>query len=316
MEVMRAAKPPSSSSVTTRPRRHSSRRSSRRSSPPAETGPVGKLTGYYVQEIHASRTKHGTFTIPILSRPPDLVMIDLQQFVKDGHGRRVWGRLDKSGDLVPFYTRARRSARARSRRRSSSSCTSMIRSICCSPRSRARRRPSSTTAPRSGSELLRQERPRVSRRRRRCSSKRASSRSRAAARCRASASGSRITRVARRDRRSRRLVRVLHGIEVTGRRRLAEGRTDDPPLDGRRPGLHRDVDPDLGRCEGARRRSRRHDRAVAAPADARRTPAPASWARYAATFTGATIVTPRNLYGGRMGGAGRYWVLLPKGVTK
>ncbi len=70
-----------------------------------KTGPVGKLTGYYVQEIHASRTKHGAFTVPILSRPPDLVMIDLQQFVKDGHGRRVWGRLDKSGDLVPFYTR-------------------------------------------------------------------------------------------------------------------------------------------------------------------------------------------------------------------
>jgi membrane-bound lytic murein transglycosylase A len=69
-----------------------------------KTGPVGKLTGYYVQEIHASRKKHDKFQIPVLGRPADLVMIDLQKFVHDGHGRHVWGRLDK-GELVPFYTR-------------------------------------------------------------------------------------------------------------------------------------------------------------------------------------------------------------------
>jgi membrane-bound lytic murein transglycosylase A len=69
-----------------------------------KTGPVGKLTGYYVQEIHASRKKHDKFTVPILGRPADLVMVDLEKFVHDGHGRHVWGRLDK-GEMVPMYTR-------------------------------------------------------------------------------------------------------------------------------------------------------------------------------------------------------------------
>ena len=68
-------------------------------------GAVGKLTGYYVQEVHTSRKKHGKFQIPILGRPNDLVMIDLGQFVKDAHGRHVWGRLDK-GELVPYLTRS------------------------------------------------------------------------------------------------------------------------------------------------------------------------------------------------------------------
>lgn len=67
-------------------------------------GPIGKLTGYYVQELHASRTRHGKYTVPVMARPPDLVMVDLDAFVRDGHARRVWGRLAK-GALVPFYTR-------------------------------------------------------------------------------------------------------------------------------------------------------------------------------------------------------------------
>ena len=68
-------------------------------------GPIGKLTGYYVQEMHASRTKHGKFTIPVLARPRDLVKVELAQFVHDAHGRNVWGRFD-GGQLVPYYTRA------------------------------------------------------------------------------------------------------------------------------------------------------------------------------------------------------------------
>ena len=71
-----------------------------------KAGATGKLTGYYVQEIHASRTRHGAFTIPVLGRPADLVMVDLGQFIRDGHGRRVWGRLDRDGELVPYYTRS------------------------------------------------------------------------------------------------------------------------------------------------------------------------------------------------------------------
>jgi membrane-bound lytic murein transglycosylase A len=68
-------------------------------------GPTGKLTGYYVAEIHASRTRHGKFQTPVLGRPDDLAMVDLSGYIKDAHGRRIWGRFDH-GELVPYYTRA------------------------------------------------------------------------------------------------------------------------------------------------------------------------------------------------------------------
>jgi membrane-bound lytic murein transglycosylase A len=68
-------------------------------------GPTGKLTGYYVAELHASKTRHGKFQTAVLGRPDDLVMVDLSGFIKDAHGRRVWGRMDH-GELVPYYTRA------------------------------------------------------------------------------------------------------------------------------------------------------------------------------------------------------------------
>lgn len=71
-----------------------------------KSGPVGKLTGYFVQEINASRKKGGKYQIPILTRPADLVMIDLSQFIKDAHGRRIWGRHDDKGNIVPYPTRA------------------------------------------------------------------------------------------------------------------------------------------------------------------------------------------------------------------
>jgi membrane-bound lytic murein transglycosylase A len=68
-------------------------------------GPTGKLTGFYVAELHASRTRHGRFQTPVLGRPDDLVMVDLSGFLKDAHARRIWGRMDH-GELVPYYTRA------------------------------------------------------------------------------------------------------------------------------------------------------------------------------------------------------------------
>jgi membrane-bound lytic murein transglycosylase A len=71
-----------------------------------KSGPVGKLTGYFVQELRASRKKAGKYQFPILSRPSDLVMIDLSQFIKDAHGRRIWGRHDDKGNIVPYATRA------------------------------------------------------------------------------------------------------------------------------------------------------------------------------------------------------------------
>jgi membrane-bound lytic murein transglycosylase A len=68
-------------------------------------GPTGKLTGYYVAELRASRTRHGKFQTPVLARPDDLVMVDLSAFITDAHARRIWGRMDH-GHLVPYYTRA------------------------------------------------------------------------------------------------------------------------------------------------------------------------------------------------------------------
>jgi membrane-bound lytic murein transglycosylase A len=71
-----------------------------------KSGATGKLTAYNVTLMNASRTKHGKFVYPVLRRPADLVMIDLGLFTKDAHGRHIWGRLDKNGELQPFYTRA------------------------------------------------------------------------------------------------------------------------------------------------------------------------------------------------------------------
>jgi len=68
-------------------------------------GPVGKLTGYYVAELRASRTRGGKFQTPVLGRPDDLAMVDLGGFLKDAHGRNIWGRI-ANGALVPYYTRA------------------------------------------------------------------------------------------------------------------------------------------------------------------------------------------------------------------
>ncbi|MBA3453557.1 MAG: murein transglycosylase A [Deltaproteobacteria bacterium] len=70
-----------------------------------KNGPEGKLTGYFVQELRASRKKGGKYQYPIHDRPKDLVMVDLSKHIPDAHGRRIWGRLDPKGDIVPFYTR-------------------------------------------------------------------------------------------------------------------------------------------------------------------------------------------------------------------
>lgn len=71
-----------------------------------KSGPIGKLTGYFVQEIRASRKRAGKYTVPILGRPADLVMVDLSQFIRDAHGRRIWGRHDDKGSVVPYLTRS------------------------------------------------------------------------------------------------------------------------------------------------------------------------------------------------------------------
>jgi membrane-bound lytic murein transglycosylase A len=71
----------------------------------ADAGPEGKFTGYYVQELRGSRTKHGAFQHPIYARPPDLVQVDLEDFLSDARGRHVWGKVDDRGVLRPYPER-------------------------------------------------------------------------------------------------------------------------------------------------------------------------------------------------------------------
>ena len=70
-----------------------------------KTGAVGKLTGYYVQEMRGSKTQHGAFKYPVYGRPSDLVEVDLTPFIRDAHARRIWGKLDGTGEVVPYFTR-------------------------------------------------------------------------------------------------------------------------------------------------------------------------------------------------------------------
>ena len=68
-------------------------------------GEEGKFTGYYVQSLRGSRKRGGAYQTPMLGRPQDLVSVDLTRFFEDARGRRVWGKLEK-GALVPYLTRA------------------------------------------------------------------------------------------------------------------------------------------------------------------------------------------------------------------
>ena len=68
-------------------------------------GPDGKMTAYDVQQLHCARKKDKKFQFPIYGRPPDLQVLDLSKFIKDAHGRRIWGKFEK-GEFVPHFSRA------------------------------------------------------------------------------------------------------------------------------------------------------------------------------------------------------------------
>lgn len=68
-------------------------------------GRDGLFTGYCVQELRASRKRGGKYQHPLYARPKDLAMVDLSLHIKDARGRRIWGRVDGRGELVPYYTR-------------------------------------------------------------------------------------------------------------------------------------------------------------------------------------------------------------------
>ncbi len=72
----------------------------------ADTGATtGLITGYYEPEARGARTRGGDYQTPLLSRPTDLIQVDLGDFADDLKGRSIGGRL-QDGKLVPYYDRA------------------------------------------------------------------------------------------------------------------------------------------------------------------------------------------------------------------
>jgi len=66
--------------------------------------PFGLFTGYYEPLLHGRRKRDGKYTVPIYTRPPELVMVDLGRFREDLEGKRISGQV-VNGDLVPFADR-------------------------------------------------------------------------------------------------------------------------------------------------------------------------------------------------------------------
>jgi membrane-bound lytic murein transglycosylase A len=66
-------------------------------------GDVGRVTGYYVAPLRASRTRRAPYVFPLYGRPADLVSIQLDELIPDGRSRRVWGRLDPDTGKVVRY---------------------------------------------------------------------------------------------------------------------------------------------------------------------------------------------------------------------
>jgi len=65
----------------------------------------GLFTGYYEPELKGARSRSTDFTVPLLKRPPDLVMVDLGQFRPAWRGERTAGRV-VNGKLHPYESRA------------------------------------------------------------------------------------------------------------------------------------------------------------------------------------------------------------------
>ncbi|HZT52605.1 MAG TPA: murein transglycosylase A [Stellaceae bacterium] len=67
--------------------------------------PDGLFTGYFEPELRGARHPGGAYTVPLLRRPPDLVMVDLGQFRPAWRGERIAGRV-VDGRLRPYASRA------------------------------------------------------------------------------------------------------------------------------------------------------------------------------------------------------------------
>lgn len=78
--------------------------------------PYGTFTGYFEPELTGSRRRRGAEQVPLLQRPPDLIAVDLGDFVPELAGRRTAGQV-RDGRLVPYASRAEIEAGALDRRR-------------------------------------------------------------------------------------------------------------------------------------------------------------------------------------------------------
>lgn len=66
---------------------------------------AGLFTGYFEPELHGARQSGGRYTVPLLRRPADLVMVELGQFRPAWRGERIAGRV-VDGRLRPYASRA------------------------------------------------------------------------------------------------------------------------------------------------------------------------------------------------------------------
>ncbi|MBY0423691.1 MAG: MltA domain-containing protein, partial [Parvularculaceae bacterium] len=71
---------------------------------PTTTSLLGKFTGYFEPVYEGAATKSAARSAPALSRPDDLVMVDLGEFREELAGQRIAGRVEK-GSLVPYEDR-------------------------------------------------------------------------------------------------------------------------------------------------------------------------------------------------------------------
>jgi membrane-bound lytic murein transglycosylase A len=65
----------------------------------------GLFTGYYEPEVRGSRSPGAGYNVALLTKPNDLVQVDLGAFSDDLRGKRISGRIQGNA-FVPYYDRA------------------------------------------------------------------------------------------------------------------------------------------------------------------------------------------------------------------
>ena len=64
----------------------------------------GLFTGYYEPLLHGSKSKGGSYAVPLHLPPGDLVRVDLGKFDPELSGRSIRGRIDGQ-EFIPYHTR-------------------------------------------------------------------------------------------------------------------------------------------------------------------------------------------------------------------